>query len=84
MTDILLINLPFETKLSEKMVSNFEFCPSIGLLQLYSYLTLNGYNAVIHEFTLYKMKKQEFLDYIDELQPRAIGISAYTENIYLA
>lgn len=84
MIDALLINLPIQTYKSKVAVSNFDFCPSIGLMSLYSALKFNGYSVEIIDLILNPMKKTEFIQKVCELRPKMLGISAYTENINIA
>ena len=84
MNDVLLVNLPIQTHISQKLVGNYDFSPSIGLMYMQSFLTFNGFSCEIRDFAYDNISKNEFLQLISLYQPKVIGISAYTENISLA
>lgn len=82
--DCMLISLPIQTYKMKKMVGNYDFSPSIGLMSLYSILTFNGFQVEIIDLVNNPMKKHAFYEKLLKNPPKLLGISAYTENISLA
>ena len=82
--DCMLVSLPIQTYKMKKMVENYDFSPSIGLMSLYSILSFNGFTVEIIDLIYEPLKRSEFIKKIASVRPKLLGISAYTENIAIA
>jgi anaerobic magnesium-protoporphyrin IX monomethyl ester cyclase len=73
MYDVLLIAPPYKGMIREP----------IGLFYLAKTLTKNNISVKIIDLNLDRMNKMKFHEFVRQVQPKIIGITSYTFNLYL-
>lgn len=77
--DVLLLNLPTTSWYKDKFAKS-NGMPPLGLLYIGTVLKENGYKVKIIDFAVENFSKESFINTLNDLKPKIVGMSTYNES----